>query len=280
MSEVGNKSRNRAQVLEGETRCIYCSRAPDSLEHMPPLVMFKDKLRPSGLEFGCCTACNHGTRAADIAAAFIARLEPDAAVSSPLLAEARRLMPMMEKRAPGLLGELMNPAKASRVAMRTPGGLIQPKVGIRLDGPIARAHLNVFAAKVGMGLYREHIGAPLPLDGAVFSVWFLNAGLARSVADSVLEKLPVYSTLTQGKTTYPDQFGYRFNCDGKTILAAVARFHKGLYVFTIAMAEPARYPFLVGAPHPTASYLRPGDLVGHLVPGRKLLRIIRPRARL
>jgi methylthioribose-1-phosphate isomerase len=51
-----------------------------------------------------------------------------------------------------------------------------------------------------MALYREHVGKPLPLDGAVFSMWFLNAGLAQRSAEEMLRFLPDSGTLRQGRT--------------------------------------------------------------------------------
>jgi hypothetical protein len=39
---------------------------------MPPQAMFKNKDRPSGMEYGSCEDCNTGTRTSDAMAAFLA----------------------------------------------------------------------------------------------------------------------------------------------------------------------------------------------------------------
>ncbi len=60
---------------------------------------------------------------------------------------------------------------------QTESGLLGPAKGIHADRPRLNAYLDVFSAKLGMALYRELVGVSLPLDGAVYSTWFLNAGL-------------------------------------------------------------------------------------------------------
>ncbi len=77
MGEAKRRSRSRRDILAGGDRCIYCERRADDVEHMPPRVMFKEKLRLSGLEFPSCRPCNKGTSAADLVASFVARLDPD-----------------------------------------------------------------------------------------------------------------------------------------------------------------------------------------------------------
>ena len=78
-------------------------------------------------------------------------------------------------------------------------GLIEsPFVQIKADGPLTRAYLNVFAAKLGMALYREHVAHALPLSGGVHINWFLNAGLAQRTAEGILRILLVAGTLRQG----------------------------------------------------------------------------------
>ena len=59
-------------------------------------------------------------------------------------------------------------------------------------------YLATFAAKLGMALYREHIGEPLPLDGAVYSKPFLNAGLSDQSIIGVLSKLSIQGMVASG----------------------------------------------------------------------------------
>jgi hypothetical protein len=44
---------------------------------MPPIGMFRHRLRPGAMEYRACDACNNGTRGSDAVAALIARMHPD-----------------------------------------------------------------------------------------------------------------------------------------------------------------------------------------------------------
>jgi hypothetical protein len=94
-----------------------------------------------------------------------------------------------------------------------------------------------------MALYYEHTREPLPAGGAVFTMWFLNAGLSNEVADGILSILPTYSTLTQGRRRNASgQFDYRYNSDDRSIVAALSHFHGNVHFLTLAFAEPDKYP--------------------------------------
>jgi hypothetical protein len=80
-------------------------------------------------------------------------------------------------------------------------------------------------AKLAMALYREHVGHALPLTGGVHTNWYLNAGLAQRTAEGILKTLPLGGTLRQGSFQVPEQFVYRYNCDGRTVVAALAGEH-------------------------------------------------------
>src|SRR5690348_7895086 len=105
MGEGRLKSRSRQQILAGEPRCIYCDAVPSQLEHMPPIAMFRDRLRPSGMEFATCQNCNNGTSAADLVASFVARLSPDIDDEAWRIIEAKERRGKLEQIAPGFLDE-------------------------------------------------------------------------------------------------------------------------------------------------------------------------------
>ncbi|HEX7760116.1 MAG TPA: hypothetical protein VF459_11475 [Caulobacteraceae bacterium] len=264
MGEAKNRSRSRASVLAAETRCIYCAGAPETLEHMPPRAMFRAASRPSGLEFGTCLSCNNGTSAADLVASFAARLiQGNDDPTDWHHAEARGKLRMLRKKTPDFLLELFRPEKSKEIWQRSPGGVLTKAVSVHADGPSTKAYLDVFSAKLGMALYREHVGAPIPMEGGVHSRWFLNAGLAQETADSIMHSMPMFSTLKQGGFEVPGQFGYRYNCDLKSIFAAMVWFHTGLFVFTIAAADPDTYD-LRSLPDRHSSFFQPGRLLAQM----------------
>jgi hypothetical protein len=68
-----------------------------------------------------------------------------------------------------------------------------------------------------MALYGEHVGHALPLTGGAHTNWYLNAGLAQRTAEGILMTLPLGGTLRQGSFQVPEQFAYRYNCDGRSL---------------------------------------------------------------
>jgi hypothetical protein len=141
-------------------------------------------------------------------------------------------------------------------------GILKRYVTIQPSGPLTKAYLTVFAAKLGMALYKEHTGEPLPLTGGVHTAWFLNAGLSRQTGDAILSKMPIYGSLKQGAFFLPEQFAYRFNTDGKSIIAALAGFHSNLHVFTLATSD--QQFFDLPPINVTADFVRPGELVNRV----------------
>jgi hypothetical protein len=224
---------------------------------MPPLSLFKGRHRPHGLEFGTCYSCNNGTRAADTAVAFFARIDrfgDDPAAWK--VQEALKHLRSMGTLAPGFSNELFDQERDA--LLRTPAGILVPVAEIHA-GPISQSLLHVFGAKLGMALYREHAGHALPVDGGVHVMWFLNNGLAQETADAMLRILPIHSTLQQGpRKNASGQFDYRFNSDEKSIVAALSQFHSNVHFFTLAMAEPSLYGFPRDMPF--SAFVKPGEL--------------------
>lgn len=257
---LGNQRHTQKEIRATEKRCIYCSTVgPLTVEHMPPLVMFKGRQRPRGLEFGVCQPCNNGTRGADLAATFVSKLDIIADQGSWQLEENMRQHAILKKRAPGFLEELFSMPNMRSVLWRTPGGIMLPRWQIQANGPHVRAHLNVFVAKFAMCLFREHIGTPLPLDGLVRTAWFLNAGLTQPQVHAAISILPGVGGLRQGSKTSDGQFTYVYNTDTRSIVMAFASFHKGLHALVLASSDPQF--FEIEFPHATTNVMRPGQLL-------------------
>jgi hypothetical protein len=122
MGEAKLKRRSHAAVLSGQPACIYCGGAnvAATIEHMPPISVFRGRQRPKGLEFPACQACNHGTGRSDLVGALLARVWPDAG-SEIQRADIVKLLRAVANNVPGLLEEMdvgrgaeKNRAKASQ----------------------------------------------------------------------------------------------------------------------------------------------------------------------
>ena len=210
------------------------------------------------MELAACAECNNGTRAADLVASFMARLGRSKGVDDWQITEAAHRKGKILQIAPGLLEELFRPEKAERIWSRGPTGLLRQSVKVSADGPLLNAYLTVFAAKMGVALYREHIGAALPLEGGVQTQWFLNAGLAQQTANAMLRILPSVATLTQSKFHATEQFAYKYNSDDRSIVAALISFHSNVHIFVIATSTPSRFQLPNNMPH--SDFVRAGML--------------------
>ena len=120
-----------------------------------------------------------------------------------------------------------------------------------------------------MALYREHVGVALPLDGAVWCQFALNAGMTQENLNARVEILPLHETLRQGVKNVGNQFSYRYNCDERTVIAAVVRFHHRLWFtmepFTIASGGPtqiAMSPTRAAGRPPISTVGQPGARIG------------------
>lgn len=263
-AQRSRKSRSAREILAHHARCIYCPNAADTVEHMPSKALFRAKDRPSGLEFPSCKDCNNRTSAADSLVAFLARIhkhhdDPDGWQ----VREGIKYLLAAEQGARGLVREFFADDNARDTLMETPGGVLVPVAEMHA-GPIARALLDVWAAKLAMALYHEHAGSALPPDGGTYAIWFLNNGLDQPTGDNFLRILPAHGTLVQGRRkSASGQFDYRFNTDERSIVAALTHFHGNIHFFTIAMADPAAYHFPRDRlPH--GRFMRPGDLLASM----------------
>lgn len=104
MGEAKRKNQTRQAILAGEPRCIYCPGPAETLEHMPPIGMFRDRQRPGTMEYGVCQACNTGTRGSDAVAAVVARIHPENGEGSWQEEEIRKLKSAIDTHAPGVRG--------------------------------------------------------------------------------------------------------------------------------------------------------------------------------
>lgn len=267
------KSVKRKSVLEGEARCIYCDQPPTTVEHMPPLTMFRGKSRPDGMVFASCAPCNNGTSTADLVAGFISRIRMEGSITDWQLIESYNQLTGIGRRAPDFIREFFNPDKKRDVLRRNSSGLFRHAVQIHADGPITRAYLSAFASKLGMALFREHTGSPLPMHGKVFSQWYMNSGLSQKHADEITSIMPAQATLTQGSWNVGDQFTYRYNSDEATLVVALTFFQGGLFMLTMSTSAPEYidlFSKLEAAGHPTHAVASPGDLL-KMMPKRSIL---------
>lgn len=219
--------------------------------------MLKGRNRPNDMVFAACRHCNNGTRSADVVAAFVSRLGGSNDITDWRVGEAISQINPIVKNAPEILRELFDPLQVKREWRRNKGGLLLEQIVIDGKKPYIDKYLSVFAAKMGMALYRRHIGKPIPLDGIVQTLAILNGYINQDIADRFLKNMPFYSTLRQGKFEVSEQFRYRYNTDDQDIISALIQFHEGLFIWTASAS--AKYADKIPKISPFSTFTKPGS---------------------
>jgi hypothetical protein len=259
MSESKAKRRAHASVLEQNPWCIYCGALADTIEHMPPRMMFRGKQRPKGLEFPSCRPCNTGTSQSDIVASLIGRLAPDARTQVEA-DEFKKLLFAVHQNIPGLLEELEIPTEQEELAVRQLG--VDPDSGImRADGPVLTRHMKVFGAKMGFALHHEALSAPVPPEGGVLPIWYSNVQALRGeLPQDLMRFLPEFNTLRMGKMEVSDQFEFSWAVTKEQRNTFVfATFRKA---FAVAAFTAMERPFFERHNIPPSEIFAPGDFRG------------------
>jgi hypothetical protein len=209
MGEAKRRRITQAERLAAAKGCIYCAHAAPAttLDHMPPRSVFAGKLRPQGLEFPCCEACNTGTATTDQVAALMSRILPGSTTDT-AKAEIRKYLQGVSNNVPGLLEEMAGTPEWHRsVRGRVPAGTH----ALRVSGPIVSEHLERFAAKFGFAMHAEFTGQPIGPGGAVAARWYSNAdALDGSFPADAWDIVGPPETLRRGKIQVGDQFEYAY----------------------------------------------------------------------
>jgi hypothetical protein len=210
MGEAKQKKRAHAAILEQHSACIYCagvSRAT-TVEHMPPIQMFRERQRPKGLEFPACVECNNGTSHSDLVASLMGRMYPDSDTETGR-EELRKLLGAVSNNVPGLLEEMQVGRGEQKIALRGIPNVPEGSAVLRANGPIMTRHMITFGAKLGFALHFEALGSVVPQCGGVQAMYFTNVNAAKGeMPTSLIEMLPERRTLMQGKREVSKQFSY------------------------------------------------------------------------
>lgn len=251
-------ARNRHKAVFDYPWCIYCGgqTVATTVDHVPAIMMFDQRIRPKGLEFPSCAACNNGTRKSELVASLLSRVFPDA-TSSKDQAEVKQLFSSVNNNIPGLLEEMqVGRARAKFAAQRhgnPAGGFLD------WNGPLVSAHLDAFAAKLGFAFHYYATGNPIPPGGGVVSAIHSNvdAVLGRIPSD-VFDVLGDPQTLAQGAKNVGEQFRFASVRDeNRNMSISFASFRESFSVTTYGAAVAEM--LLVDGVMP-AKLFQPGDL--------------------
>lgn len=230
-----------------------------TVDHVPPIIMFAQRRRPKGLEFGSCEPCNGGTKHVDLVAAMVGRSMPDSGTEAGR-AEMKNIFSAVNNNIPGLLQEMY----LSR-EQQSAGGWREEDGGLlRANGPLVSSHMQTFAFKVGFSLYYELTKKVLPKTGGIAARWFSNFDrLDGAFPQSVFEHLLPPTTLRQGKFEVSDQFEYQWrHAEDEGMAMFLATFRRSFAVLAFAAVDRSlldietKHPFTICAPGQLTSTLR------------------------
>lgn len=255
-----NKHRDAIFARSGGM-CVYCggSTPATTIDHMPPMVMFSQKQRPTGLEFASCEPCNSGARLSDLACAIIGRAYPDAETESEQQ-EISDLFRAANNNLASLLLEMQMPRAAQKLAANRTGISLERGGFLRLDGPIASYHLEAFAGRLGLAMHFHATGRILSPEGGVRVRVFSNVDVLQGrVAEGIFDLLPTPRTLQAGKKHVAEQF--LFNAKATTDregTISYASFRRSFSIVAASATEVTRLE--LESQSVSARILRPGFL--------------------
>lgn len=250
------------KFIQEYPKCCFCAglRPSTTREHMPPKALFDCSHRPDKLVMPSCKNCNSGTSTADLTAAIVSRWAYDATQTEN--SDHHKLAAQVRRQAPELADEWVKDASPLRTIkgrqhLKTHGVPVPDDAAIVTIGRLTTRQLNLFAHKAVLALYFEHFRRPLAGDGAYCAYWKTKEDYARDgIPRSLLEMLPEYATLIQGRWDESKTFEYRHAINSKEgLFGFFARLRRGLFVSGFVF-DSAKH-----VPAGDDDWMTPGDLL-------------------
>ncbi|KJC43678.1 hypothetical protein UP09_17015 [Bradyrhizobium sp. LTSP885] len=190
-----------------------------------------------------CNECNGGTSKADLTAAMLSRWNYDSPEQE--RRDHSRLANQVRKQAPELIEEWTKldqlDRKNAMEHLRSYGVMVPDDAALMTIGPQTIKQFNIFAHKATLCLHFEHFRKPLLNSGRVSAHWRTKEDFSKDgVPAELLEIMPKYGTLVQGKWNSSETFEYRYDLNQETgLFACLARLRTGLFIsgFTASNAD-------------------------------------------
>src|SRR5438309_3008238 len=112
---MGTGKRFHDLFLEKHPICCFCGGAAraETIDHVPPRTLFRDRRWPEGFIFPACNRCNDVTRKDELLVAMLGRMFPDAEKVEHKK-EITSLMEGVNNNFPGLLASMHVPRARER----------------------------------------------------------------------------------------------------------------------------------------------------------------------
>jgi hypothetical protein len=196
-------------MLAEQPWCIYCGgETPgSSVDHMPPIAVCDDKLRPVGMEFIACKQCHDGTRKPDQVAGLFCRVYPTSP-SPTARQQVTKMFAGLRNNQPEVFDELRPTREQLRFA-RSGAGVMADIGGAFNVGDKTHQRIMQFGARGALALHHHLTGTIVPKTGLVWVVWHTNERLITGdMPDPFDGRLPPHQTLKAGRNTLEGQFDF------------------------------------------------------------------------
>ena len=158
------------------------------------------------------------------------------------IADLVKLNARARKQAPDLVNEWIGIEPGgwenARRHLRAHGVPVPTEAAIASIGPLTVRQLNLFAHKATLALHFHVFQTAIPAGGGIYSSWRSKEDLAvNGIPQALIEMMPEYTTLIQGKWNLRQTFECRFAKSADDgLFGTIARFRHGFFAvgFTVA----------------------------------------------
>lgn len=213
---MGQARMRKLRIQQGNHKCIFCGglTKAETVDHVPPKVLFREKIWPEGFEFPACLSCNSKTSDNDLIVGVMARMTRDGDNLTGLLKN-------LKKQKPKLLPQMvkMSASEARRsvkqLGLVKPAGLTYREVGVVNITDDMRIAVKTLASKLSKAIYFLMTEQIFPSNGGILFYWFTNAQLHQHGYIYALDALAHFryqtKELKRANSSLRDQFDYRYS---------------------------------------------------------------------
>lgn len=236
---MGDAKRKREDFLTKHPLCCFCggSVPSETLDHIPPRVLFTRKEWPEGFVFPACKNCNSRTSQIEQVIALYAHLgsEDESAESGAVFT---KLIAGVRNNNSEFLPDPHTSAIEKRKFLQRTGMSLSNGSTID-DLLLARLPTNLserlapFWVKLYCALYYREVGAIFPATGTIATVFTTPEYADNEVFDSLFALVTGQRSTSRGRRDLSAEFSYRYQAgEGGRVFASLIHLRGRLLIFS------------------------------------------------
>lgn len=253
ITEMSKQALTTKEFLEQNPYCCFCGgQVPATTrDHIPPKIVFENKVWPDGFEFPACAGCNSATRLFDQEFGLLSCFGGlESGPTQDELAQFQKVLRGVANNNLQLAVALRMRSNQKRREFKEKGHKIEPgitygEIPIIQMPPRADLAGEVIAFKLGCALHYKHFNRILPITGKVVSAIRTNY---RVITEGIPTNFISTTTLAyipkRGGKDLSKQFAYRLALDRKAHAGFfMCKFRDSLQIEAITIEKPSAYSF-------------------------------------